>query len=158
MHELLGWVADIIVKDAPDVSQPLTFTTDANSIDMAEFADVLAVLIITDAGTGCVVTLEQGDDATADTALAFTKYWYKADIATSNAWVEGTASSNTFTTGTDSKTGIYAIPIKDTMLTAGYRFARMNCASTANATGTLFYVPSNGRYPSDAASMVDASS
>jgi len=157
MHEFLGWIGDILVKDAPDISAPLTFTTTTNSVDLAEFEAVLAVLIITDAATGCVVTAKQGTTTTANTALGFTKYWYKADIGT-NTWVEGTATSNTFTTGVASATGIYAVPITAGMLTDTYRWVRLNCASTANATGALLYVPHRGRFPSDAASMQDASS
>lgn len=157
MKELLGNV-DIIVKDAPDVSQPLTFTTATNSVDIGEYESVLAVLTITDAATGCVVTMKQGTTSTASTALSFTKYYYKADIATSNAWVEGTASSNTFTTGTSSKTGVYAIPIDGAMLTDTYKFIRLNAASTANATGALHYIAYNPRYATDTTAMVDASS
>jgi hypothetical protein len=160
MHELLSF-NDIILKDAPDVSQPLTFTTTTNSVDMAEYDLLYAVLIITDAATGCAVTMKYGTTSTANTALSFTRYYYKADIATSNAWVEGEASSNTFTTGVASKTGVYAVPVQASMLqdaAAGARWVRMNCASTANATGTLLYIQYNPRWPSDPADLVDASS
>lgn len=149
---------DIIVKDAPDVSQPLTFTTATNSVSMKNYDWCLACLIITDAGTGSAITMLQGTTSTASTSLGFTNYWYKADIATSNAFVAGTASSNTFTTGTSSKTGLYVIPVKGSMLTDTYCYVRLNAASAANATGTLFYIMGHGRHPALPSSVVDASS
>ena len=154
MKELLSF-ADIVVRDAPDVSQPLTFTTTTNSVNMENYDSVLCVLIITDAGTACTVTMKQGTTATANTALGFTKYYYKAAYAT-NAWVEGTASSNTFDTGAATATGIYAVPVTADMLTDTYKFIRMHCASTANATGALLYIPYNARFPSDPTDLVDS--
>lgn len=157
MQKILSFI-DYIVRDAPDISQPLTFTTATASVNMANYDGVLALLTITDAGTGSAITLKQGTDATASTALSFTKYWYKADIATSNVWVEGTASSDTFTTGVASKTGVYAVPISGSMLTDTYKFVRLAAASASNATGHLAYIAYNGRFPANPASLVDASS
>ena len=154
MKELLSF-ADIVVRAAPDVSQPLTFTTTTNSVNMENYDSVLACLLITDAATGCVVTMKQGTTATANTALTFVKYYYKADIAT-NVFVEGAATSSTFTTGVASATGLYVIPITGAMLTDTYKFIRLNAASTANATGALFYIPYNARFPSDPTDLVDS--
>ena len=158
MHDLLSF-ADVILKDAPDVSAPMEFATAGNSVDMGEYQAILAVLVVTDAGTGSAITMLKGTTATASTALSFTRYFYKADIGT-NTWVEGTATSNTFTTGVASTTGIYVVPITADMLGADdvYKFVRMNCASAANATGTLLYIPYNPRWPNDPANLVDASS
>jgi HEAT repeat protein len=56
----------------------------------------------------------------------------------------GTASSDTFTTGTGSKTGLYIVPILAEMLDKTFEsedsYVRMNAASAANATGVVFYV------------------
>jgi len=148
---------DVVLKDAPDVSAPMVFATAANSVNMKNWRTCLACLIVTDAGTGSVITMKQGATSTASTELAFTKYWYKADIATSNAWVEGEASSNTFTTGVASKTGVYLIPITADMLDktadAEDMYVRLNAASAANATGTLMYIMGNGRFSGDPASL-----
>ena len=124
MKELLSF-ADIVVRDAPDVSQPLTFT------------------------------MKQGTTTTANTALTFVKYYYKAAVGT-NAFVEGAATSSTFTTGVASATGLYVVPVTGAMLTDTYKFISMHCASTANATGALFYIPYNARFPSDPTDLVDS--
>jgi len=147
---------DIIVMDAPDVSQPLTFTTATNSVSLENYNRVLACLIITDAGTGSAITMLQGTTTTASTALAFTQYWYKAAYGT-NTWVSGTATSNTFTTGTATATGLYVVEIKASMLTDTYKYVRMNAASATNATGALFYVMDEARYPGLPTSVIDAS-
>lgn len=148
---------DIVVLDVPDIATPLTFTTATNSVNMKNWRTCMAVLLITDTGTACTITMKQGSTSTASTALGFTKYWYKADYSDSNAWVEGTASSNTFDTGTSSKTGLYLVPITADMLDktadAEDMYVRMNCASTDNSTGALYYIMGNGRFTGDPASL-----
>lgn len=124
--------------------------TATESVNMENYDQVVALITITDTGTATDVTLKQGSTSTASTALGFTKYFYKADIATSNAWVEGAASSNTFSTGTSSKTGMYAIPIKGDMLDktaeAEDMYVRCNCATASGAKIGLQYLCYKPRY------------
>ena len=157
MKELIS-VNDIIFRDVPNVSAPVVFATAGNSVNLKFYQKVLAVFVITDGGTGSVITMKQGSAAAASTALNFTKYFDKQDISDSNAWVERTASSNTFTTETSSKTGIYAVPIDGSDLTDGNSFVRLNAASAASATGLLYYIVQRARYGAAPDDLRDASS
>ena len=157
MKEFLS-TNDIILRDAPDVSAPMVFTTAGNSINLKFYRKVVAVLFITDAATGAVITMKQGSAAAASTALSFTKFFDKRDISASNAWVERTASSDTFTTETSSKTGIYAVELDASQLTDGNSFVRLNAASTADATGTLIYIVHRARFGAAPDDLRDASS
>ena len=159
-----GYVEEILV-DVPGTSQTGTVSVTANRAISTIAALSLATNVVTadyivrpvvsaTDGTGSAITLKQGTTSTASTALAFTSYFYKADIGT-NTWVAGTASSNTFTTGTASASGIYAIDVDVSSMTATYKFLRMDCAAAAGATAGIFYIPYQPRYQTAPASMVD---
>jgi len=156
IQEMLAGM-DIVVMDAPDISAPLTFTTTTHGVNMKNYRTVLACLLITDAATGSVITMKQAATSTVNTALGFTKYWYKADYSSSNAFVEGTAAANTFTTGVASATALYVIPITGDMLDktadAEDMYVRLNAASAASATGALWYIMGNARFSGDPASL-----
>ena len=110
------------------------------------------------AHNGCGHRLRSHDEAGHDRYgehSSDVKYYYKAAVGT-NAFVEGAATSSTFTTGVASATGLYVVPVTGAMLTDTYKFIRMHCASTANATGALFYIPYNARFPSDPTDLVDS--
>ena len=142
---------------ALDTNATTIFTTATNSVNMQQYRQVLCVLDITDVGTGMAVTLNQGTTSTASTALSFTKYYYAADLATSSTLVEGTASGNTFTTGTASKRGIYIVPIDASQLThtqqGEYSYVRLNGASAAGASASLYYIAGFPRMSSDATTL-----
>jgi hypothetical protein len=131
--------------------------TATESVNMKNYDQIVALVTITDTGTATDVTMKQGSTSTASTALGFTKYFYKADIATSNAWVEGTASSNTFATGTSSKTGVYAIPVTADMLDKTAEgedtYLRCNCATASGAKIALQYLCFKPRYASGVTGM-----
>ena len=122
-------------------------TTSTKSIDMQNYRRCLVLLRVTDGGTGTVVTLKQGTTYDCSTALKFDTYYKKADITTSNVWTRVTGASDTFTTGTASKTGLYAIDVDGQTLTDGYRYLRCNCATAASATEVcLTYIPYDPRF------------
>ena len=140
MHDILS-ISRTVIKDVV-IASTTAYVTEANNIDMSKTRQVVARFRVTDGGTGNVVTLKQGTTAAScNTALPFTRYQYCADIvAAPNTVVLGTASSNTFTTGTASKAQWYQIPITDDMLTEGYKFVRVNVATAASTTlGELSY-------------------
>ena len=154
-QELLAGLS-VICKDAPDTSN-MEFTTTTNGVNMKNYENVVACLIVTDAGTGSVVTMKQGTTSTVNTALTFTKYFYIADISAGTTLTEGTASSNTFTTGTGSKTGLYMVPVRGDMLDKTQEsedsYVRMNCASATSAVGAMFYLCWKPRFSGDPTAM-----
>lgn len=153
MNELLANV-DIVEVGTQFGTAHATAT---DSINIKNYDKVVALITIADTGTATDVTMKQGSTSTASTALGFTKYFYKADIATSNTWVEGTASSNTFSTGTSSKTGIYAIPITADMLDKTHEgedmYLRCNCATASGAKIVLQYLCYRPSYAAGPTSM-----
>jgi hypothetical protein len=153
LNEILG-SANITMLEACGTTGG--FTTNTESINMENYRRCAVLFIVTDAGTGTAITLKQGTSATTSTTLGFTKYWYIADVTASNTWTEATASSDTFTTGTSSKTGMYLIDVDASTLTNGYSWIRCNAATAAGATHiALVYIPYNPRYATGAADQID---
>jgi hypothetical protein len=147
-HQLLAAV-DIILKDAL-LTTAGVFQTTANAVDMSKCDKVVALLILTGTGsvTPAAVTLMQGATAAGcSTPLAFDTVFTKLDIGTSQAWVKTAVTANTFNAGVASKTAVYAVEIRASMLTDGMYFARMDVASISTLTGAaLIYLPWDFRF------------
>lgn len=153
MTELLSQM-DIVLKDAINASN-CAFTTTTNGIKVDKYHRCLILLIALDAGTAATITLKQGTSSTVNTALSFTKMWSKLDISSSNEWLETAVTSDTFNTGTSSKTAVYAIDVDlDTLSkTAGSEatYLRCNVATGTSGKGVLIYIPYSPRYGTDMA-------
>lgn len=127
------------------------FTTNTESVDVSGYHRCAILLWCQDVGTAAVVTLCQGTTSTTTTALAFTKMFSKLDISTDeSAWVETAVSSNTFSSGTSTKTALYLIDVDcDTLdKTAGSeaKYLRCNVATGTGGKGALLYIPYSPRY------------
>jgi hypothetical protein len=133
-----------VVPEAAVITQPLAYTTATASVNLKNYAGCLACILIADAGTGSAITMKQGTTSSASTALSFTKYYYVSDVTALSSLTAGTATSDTFTTGTGTKTGLYIVPILGEMLDKTFEsedsYVRMHAASAANATGVVFYI------------------
>lgn len=146
-QELLGGI-DIFSPDKA-LGTATVYATTTNGINIKNYRGVLAVLVLNSAGTAHAITMKQGTSSTVNTALSFTKYWYK----TTAGWTEGTASSNTFNAD-GAVASVFAVPVTGDMLdkTAGSEasYVRMNVAAQTATASCLFYIcygPSFGADP-----------